>query len=421
MAKGYRPVNRDQPFLFPPDMRDWLPPDHPVWLVIGVVGGHLDTSAFHAARRTGGAGAAGYDPDMLVTLLAWAYANGVTSSRRIEQLCRTDVAFMVICGLDAPDHVTVARFRAGFPAAVAELFAQVLALCARLGMGRLAVVALDGTKIAASASRSANRAEDTLRKLAEEAVARHGETDAAEDGLFGQGRRGDEVPEDAWSPRRRDERIAAALAGLRAGRETAEQAETAKAQAYRARRAAGQRRGTPPARAAVAQAEEGLAAARAARAAQLAGLERSRTPGDARRGPHAGIDDYCRVRDAREKLERARQRAAGREARAAGQENNRKGPGPVRNITDPDSRLMKTRSGFIQGYNAQNVTSEDGLIIAAELTCDPADMTWFAPMLGQAERAAALITAHRAGAGHCPITGRSGCSWPTPDTCPGTT
>ena len=70
MAKRYRPVDRDQPFLFPPDMREWLPPDHPVHLVIAAVGDHLDTSAFHAGRRTGGAGAAGYDPDMLAAVLA---------------------------------------------------------------------------------------------------------------------------------------------------------------------------------------------------------------------------------------------------------------------------------------------------------------------------------------------------------------
>ena len=87
MAKGYRPVQRDQPFLLPPDMREWLPGDHPVWLVIRAVADHLDTSAFHARRRTGGAGTAGYDPDMLVTLLMWAYANGVTSSRRTGAAC----------------------------------------------------------------------------------------------------------------------------------------------------------------------------------------------------------------------------------------------------------------------------------------------------------------------------------------------
>src|SRR6185437_7040465 len=95
MARRYRPVERDQQFLLPPDMREWLPADDPVWLVIRVVEQHLDTSAFHAARRTGGRGTAGYDPDMLVTVLVWAYAHQVTSSRRIERLCRTDVAFRV--------------------------------------------------------------------------------------------------------------------------------------------------------------------------------------------------------------------------------------------------------------------------------------------------------------------------------------
>src|ERR1700683_1164493 len=162
MAKGYRPVDRDQPFLLPPDMREWLPADHPVWLVIRVVGGHMDTSAFHAGRRTGGAGAAGYDPDMLVTVLVWAYAHGVRSSRDMERLCRTDVAFRVICGGNLPDHATFARFRADFPEAAGDFFTGVLKLCARLGMGRLGVVALDGMKIAASASKSANRTEEGL-------------------------------------------------------------------------------------------------------------------------------------------------------------------------------------------------------------------------------------------------------------------
>jgi transposase len=135
MAKGYRPVVRDQAFLFPPDMREWLPAGHPVHLVITAVEDHLDTSAFHAARRTGGAGTAGYDPDMLATVLVWGYAHGITSSRRMEELCRTDVAFRLICAGNLPDHVTFARFRGQFPDAVAEFFAQVLVLCARPGMG----------------------------------------------------------------------------------------------------------------------------------------------------------------------------------------------------------------------------------------------------------------------------------------------
>ena len=82
MAKGCRPVARDQQFLLPPDMREWLPGDHPVWLVIDAVAGHGDTAVLHRGRRTGGAGAAGLDPVMLVTLLVWAYANGVITASR---------------------------------------------------------------------------------------------------------------------------------------------------------------------------------------------------------------------------------------------------------------------------------------------------------------------------------------------------
>jgi transposase len=397
MAKGYRPVDRDQPFLLPPDMRDWLPADHPVWLVIGVVGGHLDTSAFHAARRTGGAGTAGYDPDMLVTLLMWAYAQGLTSSRRIEAACWSDVCFRVICAGRAPDHVTIARFRATFPGAVENLFAQVLVLCARLGMGQLGTIALDGTKVAANASTAADRTEETLRKLAVEAAAKaaaaHAAADEAEDELFGEGNRGDEVPADAVNPVTRTERIAAALAELEAERQAEEAARRAQAQDYLARE--GKARGMPPGAVAVEAARARLERARAARAAQIAELgARAAGPlvaGSRRDRPRAGVEDYCHVKAAREALKKAEARQAAAEHKPAA----RKDPGPVRNITDIDSRLMPARNGFIQGYNAQNMTSEDGLIIATELTCDTNDTEWFIPMLRQAEDAAALIGAHQ--------------------------
>jgi transposase len=400
MAKGYRRVDRDQPFLLPPDMREWLPAGHPVWLVIRVVAEHLETSAFHARRRTGGAGAAGYDPDMLVTLLIWAYAQGVTSSRRIEAACAEDVAFRVICAGDAPDHVTIARFRAAFPGAAESLFAQVLVLCAKLGMGKLGTVALDGTKVAANASRAANRTEETLRKLAAEAAAKaaaaHAAADEAEDELLGEGNRGDEVPADVVNPVTRAGRIAAALAELEAERQAAEADRQAQAQDYLAR--GGKARGVPPEAVAVEAARARLERVRAARAAQIAKMgTRAAGPlvaGSRRDRPRAGIEDYCLVKAAREALEKAETRRAAAEGRAAaaggGQDR-----GPVRNITDPDSRLMPTRNGFIQGYNAQNMTSEDGLIIATELTCDTNDTEWFTPMLRQAEDAAALISAHQ--------------------------
>jgi transposase len=405
MAKGYRPVRRDQPFLFPPDMREWLPADHPVWLVIRAVE-RMDTRAFHARRRTGGPGTAGYDPDMLVMLLVWAYAQGVASSRRMESLCGTDVAFRVICGGNLPDHSTIARFRADFADAVTVLFGQVLILCARLGMGKLGTVALDGSKVRANAAKAANRTEETLARLAAERAAAHAETDAAEDALFGDAR-GDEVPAAAADPHTRDERIDAALASARAERQrrereraAQEEEQAAKAAEYLAAARAGTpRAGNPPGGTAVALAEAKVAREIAARQAECQERERAaaaaaaagKKPGG--RGRPVPPEQYCRVRAAQAKLAAARVREA--EAARKAELAAAKEAVIVRNITDPDSRLMATRDGKQQCYNPQQVVSEDNLVIATELTDDPADMAWFEPMMTQAQEAAALIVAHQ--------------------------
>ncbi len=129
MAKGYIPVNRDQQFLFPPDMREWLGKDHFVWWLLDVVA-RLDTKELHKLRRRGAQGRTGYDRDMMLALLLYAYTHKVRSSREIERLCQTDVAFRVICAGNAPDHSTIARFRQDQAALCEKLFAQVLELCA---------------------------------------------------------------------------------------------------------------------------------------------------------------------------------------------------------------------------------------------------------------------------------------------------
>jgi transposase len=389
MAKGYRRVDRDQPFLFPPDMREWLPAGDPVWLVIEAVR-LLDTSAFHARRRTGGAGAAGYDPDMLLTLLIWAYANGVTSSRRIERLCSQDVAFRVICAGSLPDHVTVARFRQQFAETAASLFAEVLVLCARLGMGKVGTVALDGTKIAANASKDANRTEEGLRKLAADLAARHAETDAEEDALFGDGR-GDDDPGDPFT---RAERVAAALASLAAEREAREAAERKAAQAHleAARAGAAAPPGRPPAGAGAETARAALERETAACLAKVAQWEQMKAAGQAgRRRRPVPPEQSSLVRRAREKLVKALAAEGARQAAAA--EKEKEAP-PARNVTDPDSRLMPVRGGgFIQGYNAQNVASEDGLIIGTRLTGDTTGTRWYEPMISDAMAAAAMAAA----------------------------
>ena len=365
-------------------MRHWLPAGHVAWLVIEAVA-LLDTSAFHARRRTGGAGAAGYDPDMRVTLLVWAYANGVTSSRRIERLCQQDVAFRVICAGHLPDHVTIARFRQQFAEAAASLFAQVLVLCARLGMGQVGTVALDGTKIAGNASAGANRTEEGLRKLAAEMAARHAAADAEEDALFGNGKRGDDDPGDPFT---RQERVAAALASLQQEREAREAAERAAAEAnLRAARAGAPGAGRPPGGARVEAARLRLERETAAALARARDWERRRAAGSRRGRRPVPPEASARVRRAAAWLEKAEARQAARAA-AAGREPAR------RNVTDPDSRLMPVRGGgFIQGYNAQNVTSSDGLVIATRLTADTTDTRWYEPMIKDAAAAAAVMAA----------------------------
>jgi transposase len=184
MARSYRPVVRDQEFLLPPNMGDWLAGNHFAWFVLDVVE-QLDTSAFHACRRIGGVGRAGYDPDLLLALLIYSYASGERSSRRIEQLCADHVAYRVLCAQDAPDHTTIARFRAAHDEAFTDVFAQVLRLCAEAGMVQVGVVSIDGTKIAANASKSVNRSQQWVReharRIAEAAVSEAAAVDAAED------------------------------------------------------------------------------------------------------------------------------------------------------------------------------------------------------------------------------------------------
>lgn len=148
-------------------MREWLPADHVVWFLLETVEA-LDTSTFHSRRRLGGVGAAGYDPDMLLALLIYAYCQGVRSSRQIERRCLTDVAFRVLCAQDIPDHATIARFT------------RVLLVAAEAGLARLGTVAIDGTKIPANASLDANRGEEWLQAQVRQLVAEARQVDAAE-------------------------------------------------------------------------------------------------------------------------------------------------------------------------------------------------------------------------------------------------
>jgi transposase len=403
VAKGYRPVQRDQQFLMPESMRDWLSASDPVWLVINAVA-QLDTSGLHSRRRTGGAGRAGYDPEMLLTLLIWAWAQGVRSSRVIERLCGRDVSFRIICAGDAPDHVTISRFRVETAPVTEQLFAQVLMLCAGLGMADLGVVALDSVKIGSDASLKANYTAEGLRRVAAEqanidaakaaelaakAAAEHAATDADEDALFGPGRRGDEVPPELADPRSRAQRIARALEELTADDAGHDAKREVQLEAFRHRREhrAAQPMGLPPAEIRVEILTQNLDDARAA---QQAKIDRYYARGARGRKPMP-VEQAYRVTRARAALDRAIAAGADKPAGRA-----RRWGEPKRNITDPESRAMKLHGGgWIQGYNCQAVTSSDGMIIATAVGNNLNDATAFVRAMDKAVAAAALIDAHR--------------------------
>src|SRR3954454_11569437 len=195
--------------LLPVDLREWLPPDHVVWFVLETVD-ELDISALERSRRRGGAGAAGYDPQMLLGLLVYAYCQGVRSSRQIERLCGTDVAFRMLCAQDRPDHATIARFRAEAHEAFTDLFSQVLMIAARAGLGRFGTVAIDGTQIAANASIDANRGKDWFARHVADMLVEADRTAQAEDSAAHAGQdidRPDRVPTTLSDRAARRERI----------------------------------------------------------------------------------------------------------------------------------------------------------------------------------------------------------------------
>lgn len=327
MAQNFLPCERDQPLLLPPDLRDWLPEDHLAWFVIESVEA-LDLSTFYAAYRSDGHGRSAHDPQMMVALLLYAYATGERSSRGIERRCREDVAYRVIAANRVPDHATIARFRARHEGALAELFTGVLGLCVEAGIASPAVVAVDGTKLAADASGHANADHE---EIAREILAEAGRIDAAEDELYGD-RRGDELPEGLRTRRGRKEWIREAL-----------------------RRRREEREADP----------EPVPRARAER------LEICR---------RRLADEHRTVVEAHRDYEEAKARGPRRGRAPEPAEPPAEPEGKV-NTTDPDSRTMRSAKGFLQGYNAQALVNGSQVVIAAEVLTEANDSGALAPMV----------------------------------------
>lgn len=311
MAYNLLSYERDQAYLMPPSLGDWLGESHLSWFILDAVE-EMDLAGFYAAYRSDGWGAAAYDPAIMVAVLLYGYCQGLRSSRKIARALEEDVGFRVVAANQQPDFRTVCRFRAEHEEALERLFMQVLRLCREAGLVKLGVVALDGTKVAANAALEANRSylaiTEEVRRMLMEAKA----TDSEEDARYGPDRRGDELPEGLGRRAERLKHLKDAKARLEG-----EAALTAQA------------------------AQEHLAQRQAEEA----------TTGKMKRGrkPKAVLPTPSGVAKA--------------------------------NITDPDSRVMKTRQGYAQGYNVQAVVSEDQIIVAIGVTQEANDVQQLKPML----------------------------------------
>ena len=237
MLKRFRTYDLNQVYLLPPSLHDWLPEDHLARFVAAVTG-ELDLSAIESAyERNDGRGKPAYHPLLLVRLLVYGYAIGMRSSRQIEKATYTDLAFRYLAAGQHPDHDTIAAFRQTHLAALGQLFLQTLRLCQKAGLIKLGTIALDGTKIAANASRQRSRCyerlmekEQELAATVEKLLAEAQATDQQEEARYGAGRRGDELPAGLATAERQLARIRAAKQELeREARQRAEQAAREKA------------------------------------------------------------------------------------------------------------------------------------------------------------------------------------------------
>jgi transposase len=331
MSKQFRSCNLDQALLLPPSLQDWLPEGHLARFVAEVVE-TLDLSAIYARYEEGdGRGQAAYDPRMMVRLLIYGYCRGVASSRRMERATQEDVAFRYLAADQHPDHDTISDFRKEHLASLSQLFVQVLRLCQQAGLVKLGHVALDGTKVKANASKhkamSYARMEEAEKKLQAEVealLAEAARVDAEEDGKYGKGRRGDELPPELARRESRLAKIGEAKAALE--REAREEAEKKKAE----------------------------------------------------------VEVQLRERE-RQEQERGR-KFGGRPPQVPDPEQAQPKAEAQRNFTDPDSRIMKdgATKEFVQAYNAQAaVDSQAQVIVAAAVTQEANDKQQLVPMLEQ--------------------------------------
>jgi transposase len=328
MARHFRPYIPEQPHLLPPAPQDWLTEDHLAYAVRDVVR-ELDLAAFYDAYSRE-RGAPGFDPEMLVCLLLYAWCHQVYSSRAIARLCRDDLGGRFLAAGHTPDHRCINDFRLRHGEALTALFLQSVRLCQQAGMVSLVHLAVDGTKIAANASKhkamSYGRMEEEEVRLTAEIrkmLVRAAAEDTQEDQQHGLEAPGSLFTEEIARRKSRLEKLREAKAALEAQvREAAAQKQAAREAKERERAAAGKRK--------------------------LGG----RKPPDP-------------------ETMRPKEKAQ-------------------RNFVDPESRIMKGGDGaFLQGYNGQAAVDAHQQVITA---CDLSDQAADAPHLPALVRQSAVNT-----------------------------
>lgn len=211
----FLPYDQNQSYLFPPHLNDWVTDDHPARVFSDLV----DRLRIAGFKNAAVEGRPRYDTRMMLKALLWAYANGIRASRKIEDRLHSDVVFMWLSGRQTPDFHTVCDFRRCNEAAIDRLFAEVIVLAKVLGLVRLGLLALDGTKVRASAGVGSFKTVKGWRKALAEARQKVAEIlaeaeaqDRADDAKYGCDKRGDELPEELRDARARVARIEKVLA-----------------------------------------------------------------------------------------------------------------------------------------------------------------------------------------------------------------
>jgi len=348
--KRYKPWRPTDSYLLPPSPKDWLPEGHLVYFLLDLFP-ELDLSAIESVvQGKDHRGTRPYPPSMMVLLLVYGYCVGVFSSRKLEKATYEDVAFRVLAGGHHPDHTRLSEFRRIHLEALAALFLQVLKLCQKAGLVKLGHVAFDGTKMSANASK--HKAMSYKRMLEEELRLKEEieallkcaeETDAAEDARYGEGVRGDELPEEL---RRRETRLARIQ---EAKAELEEEAKQARALALREQAERARERSETH--------DDSTERKRAATVAKKKDAQAKKMGGDDDDDPPSFITpDGLPMHRPKTKVDGTPDDKA------------------QRNFTDPESRIMESGGAFEQGYNCQaGVDEEHQIIVSQAVSNQPPD------------------------------------------------